>query len=187
MSRDERERWDARYQTDARWSVDHLPFPWLVEHAPPSPNGLALDIACGLGHNALWLARQGYRVLGVDISLVALRRGLNAARSQRLDGRVLFAQVDMEHFRPPRASFELIGVIRFLNRDLFPAIVTALKPGGLLIYATLNWRYAEFSPETSTTYLLSPGELEEAFGALEIKEVCERGDMSFLAARKPAG
>jgi len=185
MSRDERTRWDDRYQTDERWRVDHAPFPWLVEHTPPTQNGLALDIACGLGHNGLWLAGQGYRVIGVDISLVALRRGLKAARCQNLDKRVLFAQVDMDHFRPSPASFDLIGVARFLNRDLFPAIISALKPGGLLLYATLNWRYAEFSPETPSVYLLSPGELEQAFATLEIMEACERGDMSFLMARKP--
>jgi tellurite methyltransferase len=184
MSRDERMRWDDRYQTDDRWRVDHAPFPWLVEHAPHASNGLALDIACGLGHNTLWLAGQGYRVLGVDISLVALRRGLKAARCHNLDGRVLFAQVDIDHFRPPSASFDLIGVVRFLSRALFPAIISALKPGGLLLYATLNWRYAEFSPETPAGYLLSPGELEQAFATLEIMETCERGDMSFLIARK---
>lgn len=187
MSHDERMRWDDRYRSDDRWRAEHAPFPWLVEHTPSTPDGLALDMACGLGHNALWLAGQGYRVLGVDISLVALRRGLRAARSQYLDGRVLFAQVDMDHFRPPQAGFDLICVIRFLSRDLFPAIISALKPGGLLLYATLNWRYADFSPETPSVYLLSPGELEQAFAALEIAEACERGDMSFLAARKRLG
>jgi tellurite methyltransferase len=187
MSRDERIRWDDRYQTDDRWRVDHVPFPWLVEHTPPTQDGLALDIACGLGHNALWLAVQGYRVLGVDISLVALKRALKSARYQNLDGRAVFAQVDMDHFRPPHASFDLICVVRFLSRDLFPTIISALKPGGLLLYATLNWRYGELSPETPQVYLLSPGELEQAFAALEIIEACERGDMSFLIARKPLG
>lgn len=185
MSREERTRWDDRYQDNERWRADHLPFPWLVERTPPVQNGLALDIACGLGHNALWLARQGYRVLGVDISLVALKRGLKAARSQNLDGQALFALVDMDHFRPPKAGFDLICVIRFLSRDLFPAIASALKPGGLLLCATLNWRYTKASPETPAVYLLSPGELGQAFADLEIVETCECGDMSFLAARRP--
>jgi SAM-dependent methyltransferase len=187
MSRDERVRWDDRYQNNKRWQVDHHPFPWLVQHTPPTQDGFALDVACGLGHNALWLVGQGYRVLGVDISLIALKRAVKAARSQSLDGRLVFALTDMDHFRPPSACFDLICVVRFLNRDVFPALISALKPGGILLYMTLNWHYAEVSPETPAAYLLSPGELERAFASMEIVEACEQEEMSFLAAHKPTG
>lgn len=184
MSREEQERWDSRYVHDERWRVDHPPFPWLVEHIKPVHDGLALDLACGLGHNTLWLAEHGYWAIGVDVSLVALRRGLSTARSQRIDGRVMFAQVDLDHFWMPPDSFDLICVIRFLNRAIFPTIASALKPGGQLLYATLNWRYAETSPDTPTVYLLSPGELECAFSSLNIIDAHECDDMSYLIAQK---
>ena len=185
MSNEERQRWDDRYQNDERWRVDHAPFPWLVDHVPPGRGGLALDIACGLGHNALWLAEQGYRVIGADISPIALRRGLSVARAWHLDGQVMFAQADMDRFRPPPAGFDLVCVIRFLSRDLFPSIIATLKPGGHLLYATLNWRYARTNPETPAVYLLSPGELAQAFADLDIVDFHEHDEMSYLIARKP--
>ncbi len=184
MSRADRERWDERYQTE-KWDTEHEPFPVLVKYADRRMGGLALDLACGLGHNSVWLARHGYRVLGVDISRVALERGLAAARCQGVADSILFVEADLEHFRVPPERFDLIGVIRFLNRDMFPNIQAALKPGGQLIYATLNWRWLISHPETERRYLLEPGELLSAFSGLDVIVHSEEGDLSHLVARKP--
>jgi hypothetical protein len=76
-------------------------------------------------------------------------------------------------------------MIRFLNRDLFPWLVRALKPGGLLMIATLNWRFAHENPDTPRQYLLNPDELRLAFPALHLELYQEEEDMSYLRARKP--
>lgn len=189
MAREDRQRWDQRYQ-EPHYASEREPFPLIVQHVQPlasnasGNDGLALDLACGLGHNAVWLARQGYRVLAVDGSLVALRRGLRAARHHGLNDRILFVLADLDHFRPPADCFSLICVIRFLSRGLFPAIRAALKPGGLLIYASLNWHCTETRPDIAPQYLLGPGELLEAFGDYDVIAASEEGDLSSLVARK---
>ncbi len=185
MSQDDRARWDDRYRSP-KWDSEHAPFPVLLAHASPTEGSLALDLACGLGHNALWLAGHGCRVLGVDISRVALGRALAAARQQGLAGRVLFVEADLDRFALLPGRFDLVIVIRFLSRRLFPAIQAALKPGGQLIYATLNWRWLESHPDTDPRYLLEPGELRRAFGELDIVTFSEEGDLSWLVARRPA-
>jgi SAM-dependent methyltransferase len=185
MTCDDRQKWDNRYANDKVWQRAHDPLPWLVEHVRSDQNGVALDLACGLGHNALWLARQGYRVLAVDGSMVGLRRGLAAVRDQGLAGQVRFAQADLDCFRPPAGCCDLVCVLRFLNRDLFPWLIAALRPGGLLVVATLNWRWSDTSPDTDPEYLLKPGELLRAFPGLQVIDHLEEADMSYLAAFKP--
>lgn len=184
MTQDDRAKWDDRYTSDPLWQRDRRPFPWLVEHVQPSDGGLALDLACGLGQNAVFLARQGYRVIAVDGSGVGLRRGLAAAREESLADRILFVQADLDSFRPTPGCCDLICVIRFLSRELFPWLVAALRPGGLLIYATLNWRWGETHPEVNPDFLLKPGELLGAFPDLELVDHRENAEMSYCAAFK---
>lgn len=184
MTRDDLARWDDRYRRED-WKDARDPYPLLTEHAPSVEDGLALDLACGLGHNSIWLAQHGWRVLGVDLSRVALAKARKAATAQGVTERVRFAQVDLDHYRPPVACFDLVAVIRFLDRALFPDIAAALKPGGLLIYATLNWRRRETHPEVEPVYLLQPGELETAFPGFEVLYASEEGDHSQIVARRP--
>jgi SAM-dependent methyltransferase len=190
MTREDRQRWDQRYQEPHYWG-EREPFPLIVQYAQPPArqanegHRLALDLACGLGHNAIWLARQGYHVLAVDGSLVALRRGLKTACRHSLSDNILFVLADLDHFCLPADRFSLICVVRFLSRKLFPAIRAALKPGGMLIYASLNWRCSETRPDIAAEYLLGPGELLDTFGDYEVIAASEEGDLSSLVARKP--
>ncbi|HLV44192.1 MAG TPA: class I SAM-dependent methyltransferase [Aggregatilineales bacterium] len=184
MTRDDLARWDDRYRRED-WKNARDPYPLLAEHVPPIADGFALDLACGLGHNSIWLARHGYHVLGVDLSRVALEKARKAASAAGMAERVRFAQVDLDHYRPPAGCFDLVAVIRFLDRALFPYIAASLKPGGLLIYATLNWRRRETHPEVEPVYLLQPGELKTSFPGFELLHASEVGDHSEIVARKP--
>lgn len=184
MAKADRDRWNQRYQENKRWQHEHKPFPWLVEQEPLLTGGLALDLACGVGHNAQWLARRGYRVIGVDGSRVAVQRAYRETRQLGLADRVSFVEADLDQFWLPPQHFDLVVIIRFLNRDLFPPLQNALKTGGLLIYATLNWRWLDHYPDTDPVYLLQPGELKQAFNALQLVSYSEEGDLSRLIARK---
>jgi tellurite methyltransferase len=185
MSDRDRARWDARYRSP-RYEGVREPLPLLAEYVPPAKEpAFALDIACGLGHNTLWLAEHGYRALGVDISRVALARAQAEAEARDLTDRALFAQVDLDRFRPPAGRFAVVLVARFLKRRLLRTLADALKPGGLLIYRTLNWRRALAEPDTPPQYLLAPGELTRAFAGLEVLAHAEEGEMSQLVARRP--
>jgi tellurite methyltransferase len=186
MTQQDRARWDARY---AEYDPGERkpPHPLLIEHAHLAPGGAALDLACGLGRDTLWLAENGFRpVVAADVSGVALRHVLNLARRRSLADRLWCVQADLDRFRFPPATFDLVCVFRFLNRSLFPAIARSLKPGGLLIYETFNRRWLDERPDVSPDYLLRPGELLEAFGDLDVIAHGERGVRSHLVARKPS-
>jgi tellurite methyltransferase len=134
-------KWDARYRErtgtplPARVLVDNL-------HLLPE-GGDALDLACGLGANALLLCSRGLRTRAWDLSAVAI----DAVQAATPPGCELLAEVRDVVRRPPDPdSFDVIVVAHFLERSLFPALIAALRPGGLLFYQTFT--RAAVEPET---------------------------------------
>jgi tellurite methyltransferase len=158
MTREDRTRWNQRYSS-GEYPLTKPPNSLLTRWAPPGDDGFALDLACGPGHNALWLVQHGYRVLGVDISRVALRQGIQTARTDNLMDRLCFVEADLDRFVIPAGCFDLISVFRFLDRRLFPMLRAALRPGGLLIVETLNVTWSETHPGPSQHYLIEADEL----------------------------
>ncbi len=126
--------WDQRHaDPDKQPSAAEV----LLENLHLLPEtGNALDLACGLGGNALELARCGLEVSAWDISSVAVERLQHLAASE---GLVLNAeQRDVEQDLLTENAFDVIVVSYFLNRDLMPALIAALKPGGLIFYQTFT-------------------------------------------------
>ena len=129
---DLRQRWNRRHaaatgRPEPMWGLRRF------AHLLP-PGGRALDLACGLGANALFLARRGFQVTAWDWSDTAIGRLRQAARDAGLD---LRAEVrDVVASPPPPAAFDLVLVAHFLDRGLCPALAAALRPGGLLWYQT---------------------------------------------------
>jgi len=183
MSQDDRARWDKRW-ADA--GEPYPPHPLLVDHAASLAGGVALDLACGRGQNAIWLAGHGYQVLGVDISPVALQAARQQAQNRGLAGRALFLVADLDEWSPPRDTFDLVVVFRFLDRRLFEPIRDALRPGGLVFYSTRHLGALARDPKARRRYLLQPGELAAAFS--DWQELFDReGPVDAeLIARKPA-
>ena len=177
----DRDRWNAKWA-----AIEEIPRPhWLLrDYAELLVGGTAVDLACGLGQNSLWLARHGYQVLALDLSEVALRRGLAAAVAQRLAGRISFVQQDLDVWRPAPASCDLIVVFRFLDRRLFAFLRAALRPGGLIFYQTLHQGARRRMPQANPAYLLAPGELVNHFVGWEIIHAQEDASHSELIARK---
>jgi len=101
--------------------------PWLAGAVADLRPGLALDLACGRGRNALYLAERGWHVTALDYSAVAIE----ALCGTSIDARV----VDLEDaaFQLPDSHYDLIVDIVYLQRSLFPQIRTALKPGGMFV------------------------------------------------------
>jgi SAM-dependent methyltransferase len=106
---------------------------------PSFPNGgAALDLACGLGRHALWLASRNWRVCGVDLSEVAIKK-LNHAALELNVSLDLFVG-DASEYKFESARFDLILLFYLADRNLFPKVISALKPGGLLICKlSLRW------------------------------------------------
>jgi SAM-dependent methyltransferase len=131
------EFWDARYaERDAIWSG--RPNGHLVAVASDLRRGVALDLGCGEGADAVWLARQGWTVTGVDISTVALGRAAEAAVTSGVADRITLRQVDMLTFEPEPASFDLVSsqfihLPLELRSTLNARLAAAVRPGGSLL------------------------------------------------------
>ena len=165
MSHAERDKWDARYRAGAYSERAH-PTALLADWLDRSPRGRALDIACGAGRNALFLAAAGYAVDAVDISAAGLERGRATAAERRLD--VSWHCVDLEE-RPdalPSGPYDLIVWVRYVNVALWPAVLSRLAPGGHLLVEQHLVTNAEVVGPTSSAFRLASGELARAAAEL---------------------
>lgn len=186
MSRADRERWDAKYAS-GNPNAAFAPDPLLIRHADLlTGNGLALDVACGVGQNAIWLSRQGYDVIAVDASLTGLRYGREIVAASDLH--VQFVAADLDRFALPHDTFALIIVFRFLDRALVPQLKRALIPGGLIVYQTFNINRLRATPQMARRYLLEPGELAQMFADFDLVETNDttgiNEEMSYWIGRR---
>jgi tellurite methyltransferase len=174
-----RERWNATYGqvTDAEPRLCTV----LAEfgHLLPS-RGTALDLACGLGGNALWLAGRGLETRAFDISDVVVAR-LQALADER--ALPLRAEArDLESDPLPSAEFDVIVVSRFLLRSLASALMDALKPGGLLFFQTFVQDKDPSIGPSNPDFLLGPNELLEMFRPLRLVVYREEGTLGDVSA-----
>jgi SAM-dependent methyltransferase len=168
MSQEERRTWDERFRAGDHAGTEPDSFlASLDEYRALLPeSGRALDVACGAGRNAVWLAQRHWSVTGCDISMEGLRkaRGLASVRGVTID----LVCADLENAPPFQNNcqgiFDLILCFFYLERSLYPYLKAALKPGGLIFYKTytLGHKRVTASPMRNA-YLLEPQELLHAF------------------------
>jgi SAM-dependent methyltransferase len=131
---DDRE-WDSRYARAGRvWSG--RPNGSLVAEVSDVDPGSALDVGCGEGADAVWLAQRGWRVTAVDVSQVALERGRRAAEAAGVE--IDWVHAGLVDARLPPASFDLVSVHypalrRTPGDDAVHALLEAVAPGGTLL------------------------------------------------------
>ncbi|GAB6066704.1 hypothetical protein JCM13664_00220 [Methylothermus subterraneus] len=162
-------KWDRIYQeaTD-----EPPPARVLVENAHLLPSsGCALDLACGLGSNALFLAERGFEVTAWDLSEVAIEKLRRRALGWKLNAQA----VDVTAVPWPEQAFDVIVVSRFLVRSLCSKIAAALKPGGLLYYQTFVRAKAASSGPENPAYLLEENELLRLFPGLIVRAFRDEG------------
>ena len=181
MSQADMQRWDQKWTEMA--GKPFTPHPLLVNNEILLSGGRALDLACGLGQNSIWLARLGYHVIGIDVSGVALSAALSRARKLHLPDRPVFVQMDLAQWSLPPNMFDLICVFRFLKRRLFPEIRSGLRPGGLLFYSTRHMGILNRQPDANQEFLLRPDELITAFSDWEIVHYEEGRENAQIIAR----
>ncbi|MEW8690858.1 MAG: class I SAM-dependent methyltransferase [Candidatus Thiodiazotropha endolucinida] len=161
-----RDKWDRRHA-----DADKRPTPAEVLernlHLLPA-KGTALDLACGIGGNALTLARHGLDTVAWDISPVAIQR-LNAYAAEA-GLKNLSAEVrDVEQLPPSPNSFDLIVVSYYLERTLIPDLIEALLPGGLIFYQTFIQAAVSNLGPSNPAFRLADNELLQLFSSLKLR------------------
>jgi len=187
MSHADIERWNHKYAAGSP-NPAFTPDSILIQYSRLlEGKGLALDVACGVGHNAIYLAQRGYEVLAVDGSLTALRYCRTRLYEMPLSLHLVAA--DLDQFVPPPSRFALVLVVRFLSRALVPHLKRALTPGGLMIYQTFNRNRLLTNPDFNPDYLLAPGEFHQLFSDFEPIATNDAPEMrdpiSFWIGRRP--
>ena len=148
----------------------------LAENAFLLPKvGAALDLACGLGGNALFLAKRGLKTKAWDISEVACDFLQKKAHLEELEVDVQPRKIDTNCFFD--CHFDVIVISRFLDRSLCHGIISALKPGGLLFYQTYCREKTSSQGPSNPEYLLAENELLELFSPLRTVFFRENGNI----------
>jgi SAM-dependent methyltransferase len=168
------------------------PARWLVDHASMLPaRGDALDVACGSGRNALWLAARGLHTVAVDRNRSAIANLRDAALRLHLPLHAEVVDLEAEERPLPVSAFDLVLVVHYLHRPLFPALKAALRPGGVLVYETFTRAQALRGKPTNPAFLLEPGELRALVAPLDVLDFRE-GDydgkmLASVIAARPLG
>jgi SAM-dependent methyltransferase len=168
-------RWNVRY---ASGEIAEKPPEALVIHAVRGRTGRALDLACGPGRNALYLAAQGWDVTAVDSSSIALNI-LSERAAEGLNVHPVLADLEAGEFQIEPNSWDLILDCCYLQRDLFRAIRGGVRKGGLFVGV---FPMSEINP----AYLLRPGEGRELFGDWKLLHYAETARTEIIA-EKPDG
>ena len=167
------EEWNERYR--AREEIDAEPARLLVDAVgglKPAAPLRALDLACGAGRNALWLASRGWEVVAIDGAAEAIR--IVQERDPAIDARVM----DLETNAPlpfDDESFDLVAILYYLHRPLFAEAKRLVRRGGMVVCAV----------KMHGTYRVKPDELAQHFEDFEIV-LSREGEIAELVARKPA-
>jgi SAM-dependent methyltransferase len=182
--------WNERWREKVGLPLE--PDPWLVKILPLLPaTGQVLDLACGNGRNALFLAEKGFSVTALDYSGEGLEQlGREAAR-RRLA--VATRRVDLE-CEPtlPVAACDLVIDFFYLHRPLLPQLRQAVRPGGMAVLRTFSSAGPFPGGPENPAFILAPGELLDLFAGWEIllhEEGLEPskkgGALAGIVARKP--
>lgn len=147
----------------------HAPSAWLIENADLlPPGGKVLDVACGRGRHALWLASAGFDVHAIDRDPVKIEFLQETA--ERLHLSLSCEVVDLETDPVPSlpGPCDAVLVFNYLHRPLMAALRGALAPGGRLFYETFTARQAERGHPKNPAFLLNAGELPTLMAPLAV-------------------
>ena len=180
MAEGDRRRWDERYTRQGPAFAGVVEPPGVfATHAGVFPTaGTALDLACGQGVGAIWLARRGLEVWGLDVSPVAIAQARDLAERCGVGDRCRFDVVDLDEGLPAGPPVDVILCHKFRDHLLDRAIIGRLAPDGLLAIAVLSEVGAAPGPFRAVA-----GELPAAFADLSVVAAGEGEGCAWLLAR----
>ncbi len=181
----DQERWDGKYSLDA-YLFGKTPVTFLKKNVGLLPKGKALDIAMGEGRNGVFLATQGFDVLGLDISQVGLDKAHRLAKENKTS--IETKVVDLETVQLGKNKYDVILMMYYMQRNLFPQIKEALKPGGMAMIETYNLDYLKYH-KFRREWALEHNELLDVFKDFKIirYQAYDDGENAFssIIAQKP--
>lgn len=146
ISQDSKTQWDQRYSRST-FIFGKVPVKFLSENYHYIPFGSSvLDMGMGEGRNAVFLAQKGYKVTGVDISSVAVKKAFLLA--QEFGVKIKGVVASLKDYKIPPNSFDAIICFYYVDRSLVEKIKTWLKPGGILIFEAHNIKEREAHRKT---------------------------------------
>ncbi len=164
MSKQDRNKWNQRYAEGCYQKNN--PVTLVADWLPELPVGRALDVACGAGRNAIFLAQAGFQVDAIDIS----REGLNLARQQAEHQglSINWIEQDLDQPYPFDTDYDLIIVMWYVNPGLISRLCNCLAPGGYLLCEEHLVTDLEVIGPTSLSYRVAPGDLREAVSGADV-------------------
>jgi SAM-dependent methyltransferase len=138
------------------------PAQFLVENTGLLPKGKALDLAMGNGRNALYLAKRGFEVEGVDISAESVNGALESAKNFGVNLKAMVADLE-NSYRIEKDSYEVIVCFNYLYRPIIPQIKEGLCRGGMVVYETFIVDQVQFGKPKNPDHLLKHNELLDLF------------------------
>lgn len=164
----DKQRWNEKYTQGFPMPSDTSDI--LKKNLHLVNRGKALDIACGMGRNTHFLVDNGFLVDAVDLSDYALSKVREHENINKIE-------TDLDTYQLETDMYDLIVKINYLERNLFPQIIKALKKDGIFIYETFVEREGEgegYHPSSNPAFLLRKNEVPEAFSELEVISYLER-------------
>lgn len=171
MAQEDKERWDEKYQNN---KIPDEPTKLVRDYASLATGKQALDIACGMGRHSKYLASLGFEVDALDISSIALAQLQNIPNIHP-------KEVDFDTYTLPKEKYDLIVCTYFLERKLFPQMIDALKPNGLILMETFLHHPDNERVPSNPAFQLNEGELEATFDEkCELLHIPEFWDEDYL-------
>lgn len=171
---DDKTRWNSKHQTAP---MPMNPSAIVMKYANQTVNARALDIACGIGRNTHYLAKLGYEIDAVDISDYALSQIEHSKRIHTIE-------TDLTKYTVTPNRYDLILNINYLERKLFPSIMTGLIDGGILIFETFITAHGEgYHNPSNPDFLLHSNELPTIFYDLTTLFYEERDDQNMYGEK----
>ena len=184
MSDTDRLRWDAKYAGREVVDAVAVRFPAVftghVDLIIPH-SGTAVDLACGQGGTAIWLAERGLDVRGLDVSPVAVGQARDLAARRGVGSRCRFGVADLDAGLPPGEPVDVLVCHRFRAPWLYTAMMDRVKPQGLLFISVLSQ-----AGGGAGRFRAAPGELTAAFAALDMVAAGEGDGVAWLVGRRNA-
>jgi 2-polyprenyl-3-methyl-5-hydroxy-6-metoxy-1,4-benzoquinol methylase len=156
----DRARWNERYSSAPEKPASRSN-PRLIQAVTGMAPGLACDVAMGVGHNVRFLCESGWKVVGIEISDLAL---IHAQRMmEACSDNAFFLQADAATVGLKPKSFDLVVCTYFLDRKIMPWITTLLKPKGKVFFETYDTNHLKYVPDFPKEYCLRDGEPQRMF------------------------